>query len=75
MKFQGFVRRKRIRRGTKSEHDALVLTGPGQALKLRRPGGNAFWDEALAQLEDKEISAEGEVDGSELFLSSWKVIG
>jgi hypothetical protein len=75
MRFRGAVKRKRLRAGSKSEHDAIVLvTTRGATYKLRRPGGNPFWDEELAKLEDKTISGEGDLVGSDLFLSRWKVV-
>jgi len=74
MRFRGKVKRKRLRAGSKSEHDAIVLvTARGKTYKLRRPGGNPFWDEELAKLENKTISGEGDLVGSELFLSTWRV--
>ena len=74
MRFLGTVTRKRIRSGSKSEHEAMVLTTAGGAsYKLRRPGGNPFWDEKLAELEGEVISGEGELEGEDLFLSSWNI--
>ncbi len=74
MKFHGCVRRKEIRSGTKSEHEALVLVTPDAEYKLRRAGGNPFRDDVLAGLENKEIEADGEIRGNELFLFSWQVV-
>lgn len=74
MRFLGTVTRKRIRTGSKSEHEAMVLiTASGASYKLRRPGGNPFWDEKLAELEGKVISGEGDLEGDDLFLATWKV--
>jgi len=73
MKLRGVVRRKTIRSGTKSEHEALVLVTAGKEYKLRRRGGNPFRDEALAGLEDKQVRVEGEADGAEFFLDSWDI--
>jgi hypothetical protein len=74
MKYRGYVRRKVVRSGTKSQHEALVLVTTDAEYKLRRQGGNPFWDDVLAVLEDKEIEAEGEVLRGELFLTSWQVV-
>lgn len=73
MEWHGIVKRKVIRRGTKSEHQALVLVLPEGEYKLRRVGGNPFWDETLAPLEDQVISCTGELDGNEIFMDSWKI--
>jgi hypothetical protein len=74
VRFLGTVTRKRIRTGSKSEHEAMVLVIPGGAsYKLRRPGGNPFWDEGLAKLEGEVISGEGELEGEDLFLSTWRI--
>lgn len=73
MEWRGTVRRKLLRRGSKSEHEGLVLdTGNGE-YKLRRVGGNPFHDEALDALEGHAISCAGELDGNELFISRWKI--
>jgi len=75
MRFRGTVTRKRVGAGSKSEHDAIVLVGDrGEVYKLRRPAGNPFWDEELAKLEGKTISGEGDLVGSELFLTHWDVV-
>jgi len=73
MEWRGTVKRKLIRRGTKSEHEALVLVTTTGEYKLRRSGGNPFWDEVLAELEDRQIRCTGELDHNEIFMSSWEV--
>ena len=73
MELHGVVKRKVIRRGTKSEHQALVLVTPEGEYKLRRTGGNTFWDETLAELEDQQLRCTGELDGNEIFMDSWEV--
>lgn len=73
MEWHGNVKRKLIRHGTKSEHEALMLvTGKGE-FKLRRSGGNPFRDESLAELEDRKVRYTGELDGNEIFLSGWEI--
>lgn len=73
MEWRGTVKRKFIRRGTKSEHQALVLVTDKGEYKLRRIGGNPFHDETLAGLEGHRIRCRGELDGNEIFLSNWEV--
>lgn len=73
MEWQGSVNHKLLRRGTKSEHRAVVLsTGSGE-YKLRRVGGNPFVDEVLESLVGKRIRCTGRLDGDELFMDSWTV--
>ncbi len=74
MKLQGFIRKKRIFKGTKSEHEGLVLVSAEGEFKLQRQGGNPFWDDVLAELEGKEIEGEGMVRGNQFILASWKII-
>jgi hypothetical protein len=73
MEWKGTVRRKLIRRGTKSEHLALVLVTAEGEYKLRRAGGNPFRDETLDGLENRQIRCTGELDGSEIFMDSWEI--
>ncbi len=73
MEWKGTVRRKLVRRGTKSEHQALVLVTANDEYKLRRVGGNPFHDEALDELEGHVIRCTGELDGNEIFMSKWKI--
>jgi hypothetical protein len=74
MKLRGFVRKKILFKGTKSEHEGLVLVSPEGEFKLRRQGGNPFQDEALAGLEGKEIEAEGILRADQFIMTVWKVI-
>ncbi len=74
MEWHGAVQRKVIRRGTKSEHEALVLVTSQGEFKLRRVGGNPFHDETLDQLEGHSIRCTGELDGNEIFMSGWEVV-
>lgn len=74
MEWRGTVKRKLLRRGTKSQHEALMLVTDQGEYKLRRIGGNPFWDETLAELEGHGITCTGELDGAEVFLSSWEIV-
>ena len=74
MKLRGRVTRKLLYRGTKSEHEGLVLLAPEGEFKLRRQGGNPFEDEALTALEGKEIEGEGVVRKNQFIMSRWEVI-
>ena len=75
MHLQGRVVRRLHGRGSKSEHEALVLETERGAFRLRRPDGNAFRDPVLEELEGREISAEGTLEGTIFFLTSWEIVG
>ncbi len=75
-RISGKVLRKEVARGSKSEHEAVVLrTKDGEELVLRRLGGNAFADPQLDKLVGASITAEGQVAGGTFILKSWKVDG
>jgi len=74
MKLRGRVIKKVLYKGTKSEHEGLVLLASEGEFKLRRQGGNPFWDVALASLEGKEIKGEGIVRKNQFIMSRWEVI-
>lgn len=71
--WRGTVKRKLIRRGTKSEHEALMLVTDKGEYKLRREGGNPFQDKTLEKLEGQRIHCTGELDGNEIFMEQWKI--
>ena len=74
MKLRGRVIKKHLYAGTKSEHEGLVLVTAEGEFKLQRKGGNPFWDETIAELEGKEIEAEGVLKESRFTLSHWTVL-
>lgn len=73
MTFQGRVVKKRVGRGSKSEHDAVLLSTDRGEFLLRRQGGNPFADRVLDGLVGKVIECEGTVLGTTLVLSTWRV--
>jgi hypothetical protein len=72
MKLRGRVARKILYRGTKSEHEGVFLLSPEGEFKLRRVGGNPFYDEVLAGLEGREIEGEGILRKGQFILSDWR---
>jgi len=74
MKIRGRVARKRLYAGTKSEHEGLVLVTAQGEYKLQRKGGNPFWDDTLAELEGREIEAEGALRETLFIASGWVVL-
>jgi hypothetical protein len=73
--YRGTVLRKKIWKGSKSEHSAVVLHCGNNDFKLRRKGGNAFSDPILDELENKTIECTGIVRDRVLIMDAWKVIG
>jgi hypothetical protein len=71
---RGRVKKRVLYAGSKSEHEGLVLVTAEGEFKLQRKGGNPFWDETLAELEGKEIEAEGVLKESRFTLSHWTVL-
>jgi hypothetical protein len=71
---RGRVQKKLLYVGTKSEHEGLVLVTAEGEFKLQRKGGNPFWDEALAQLDGKEIEAGGTLRETRFIMSHWNVL-
>jgi hypothetical protein len=74
MKIRGRVKKKLLYARTKSEHEGLVLVTADGEFKLQRKGGNPFWDEILAELEGKEIEAEGTLKETRLIMSQWTIL-
>jgi hypothetical protein len=74
MNLRGRVKKKLLYSGTKSEHKGLVLVTDAGEFKLQRKGGNPFWDEILADLEGKEIEAEGTLRETRFVVSDWIIL-
>ena len=74
MKLRGRVEKKLLYAGTKSEHEGLVLITAEGEFKLQRKRGNPFWDKTLAELEGKEIEAEGTLRETRFNMSQWIVL-
>jgi hypothetical protein len=70
--FEGRVVKKRVAPGSKSDHQAVVLETEGDALVLRRQGGNAFRDPVLDDLVGHRIRGTGRRSGSTLILTEWE---
>jgi len=74
MKLRGKVAKRLLYAGTKSEHEGLVLITAEGEFKLLRKGGNPFRDEILAELEGKEVEAEGALHETRFTMSHWTVL-
>ena len=74
-RFTGNVVKKQWNPGSKSDHMAVVLESGGTLLKLRREGGNPFFDAELEKLVGKTIEAHGTMlDPSTVLMSSWQEV-
>ena len=70
----GAVIRKAVAKGSKSEHEAVVLRTPeGGEYILRCSGGNAFRDPQLDDLVGSTITADGLVTGQTFIMKVWNV--
>ena len=72
MTFRGRVERRRVGRGSKSEHDAVVLATDDGVYVLRRRGGHAFEDPTLDGLVGKALEFEGQLLDNTLHVTSWR---
>ncbi|MCC7058462.1 MAG: hypothetical protein IT272_13700 [Chitinophagales bacterium] len=59
MKLKGIVVEGSYGKGSKSEHNAVYLDTGENKYRLKRRGGNPFYDESLHNLIGKTIEAEG----------------
>ena len=75
MTIRGKVERRRVGGGSKSEHDAVVLTTKDGVYTLRRRGGHAFEDPVLDSLVGKELEFEGLLQDNVLHVTSWREPG
>lgn len=74
MQLSGRVTKKLFGKGSKSEHEAVVLdTEEGQYV-LRRRGGNPFHDPELEKLAGKTIRGRGDIVGYNFLLTDWEEI-
>ena len=71
---QGVVQKKRLWSGTKSEHDGFVLITEDGEYKLRRQGGNPFYDAALEPLVGLRIRCDGLIREQQIIMIHWDVI-
>ncbi|HEX8175023.1 MAG TPA: hypothetical protein VF543_07890 [Pyrinomonadaceae bacterium] len=71
MQLKGSVIKKHIAAGSKSEHEAIVLTTDEGEYVLRRKGGNPFFDKALENLVGKRIRCEGDIAGYTFLMTEW----
>lgn len=61
MKLKGKVVEGIFGKGSKSEHNAIYLDTGSEKYRLKRRGGNPFYDETLHNLIGKTIETEGNI--------------
>ena len=71
MKLSGRVIKEQFGRGSKSEHDAVMLDTGTARYVLRRRGGNPFRDPELEKLVGKTIRCEGDIAGYTFIISDY----
>jgi hypothetical protein len=71
MELSGLVIKEVVGKGSKSEHDAVLLETKDGKYTLRRRGGNPFRDPELDQLVGKRIRANGVLTGYTFVMSDW----
>ncbi len=74
MVFRGRVVRKPYARGSKSEHQAVMLVTDTEQFRLRRAGGNPFADPVLDRLVGKTVECDGTPREHTLVVKSWRVV-
>jgi hypothetical protein len=67
----GKVVRQIFGKGSKSEHNAVMLQAGDEQWVLRRQGGNAFRDPELEALVGKTIRCTGRLAGHTFLMSDW----
>jgi hypothetical protein len=61
MKLKGKIVEDTFGEGSKSEHNAVYLDTGTEKYRLKRIGGNPFYDETLHNLIGKTIELEGNI--------------
>ncbi|MCF2221506.1 hypothetical protein H9Q08_19760 [Chryseobacterium sp. PS-8] len=59
MKLEGLVVEGRFGKESKSEHSAIYIDTGENKYRLKKLGGNPFYDETLHNLIGKKVSVEG----------------
>lgn len=70
MEQSGLVARRLVAKGSKSEHNAVVLVTQDGEYLLRRAQGNPFVDEVLESLVGRRVTCQGVMLAGSVFLAS-----
>jgi hypothetical protein len=72
VKVRGAVTKSLVAQGSKSEHDAVMLTTKGgKSYILRRRGGPAFVDPEVERLVGSSIAVKGLAVNGTLLMQDW----
>ena len=71
---EGKVVRKRVNRGSKSDHRAVVLVCAEREYTLRRRGEAPYGDPGLDSLVGRRVRATGTVSAGQLIMSDYAVV-
>jgi hypothetical protein len=71
----GKVEKKQMGGASKSSHTSFVLQTKGRDIKLRREGGNPFYDDFFEKYEGRNIAVEGFDMGQYFLVSDIKTAG
>ena len=72
MELKGKVIRRPFGQGSKSAHDAVMLSTPDGTYRLRRMEGNPFSDPELDKLVGQDIVADGVLHEGTMIMKSWE---
>ena len=74
MEISGRVIKETVGKGSKSEHQAVMLDTGEARYVLRKQGGNPFRDPELDKLVGKTIRGTGNVTGYTFIMSDWSEV-
>ena len=74
MEMSGRVIKEMLGKGSKSEHQAVMLDTGQARYVLRRQGGNPFREPELDKLVGKVIRGTGNITGYTFIMSEWSEI-
>ena len=74
MELEGSVERQLVARGSKAEHDAIVLRTRLRVYWLRRRGGHPYRDRRLEILVGHRLRVSGSVAGPWFIVDRWEFL-
>lgn len=68
MEISGKISLELFGKGSKSEHNAVFIQTETNKFRLRKKGGNSFYDKELHDSVDKTVTLKGEPLNDDLFI-------